>query len=267
MQAVKIEEKEKYILTRRLFFSNRSNMDYRDIEAGATEDFFWFKAKLELIDILLKKANIKSRMKILSVGCGVGKELEVMQRYGDIYAIDADSRTMALLPDGLCIEKKVADVCNAIPYLDNSFDMVVAFDVLEHLKNDNIAIGEIHRVLKPDGFFIFTVPAFQFLFSSHDRALQHYRRYSRKMLKDLLHQFRCTDTGFWVFSLFLPVAIERLLKRNQTIQQIHYRHLPPFLNNLFYRLLTVENWFIGQRISMPIGTTIYGIYMAEKFPL
>ena len=241
-------------------------MVYRDIEAGATEDFFWFKAKLELIDILLKKANIKNRVKILNVGCGVGKELEVMQRYGDMYVIDVDSKAIALTPYGLCIEKKVCDLYT-LPYPDNSFDMVAAFDVLEHLKDDKLAIGEIHRVLKPDGFFIFTVPAFQFLFSSHDRALQHHRRYSRKMLKDLLHQFRCTDTGFWVFPLFLPVAIERLLKRNQTVQQIHYRPLPPFLNNLFYRLLTIENWFIGHRISMPIGTTIYGIYMAEKFPL
>lgn len=237
-------------------------MDYKDIEAGATEDFFWFKAKLELIDILLAKAGIKNRIKILSAGCGIGRELEVIKKYGDIYVIDRDPRVIAMSPDGLCVEKKGDDICDTNLYPDNFFDMVVAFDLLEHCKDDTLAIKEIYRMLKPDGLFIFTVPAFQSLFSGHDRALRHYRRYNRRMLKERLSQFKCREAGFWVCSLFLPVAIERLLKRNETV--VHYRPLPAFINNLFYKLLRVENWLIRHRIQLPVGTTIYGIYQAKK---
>ena len=237
-------------------------MDYKDIEAGATEDFFWFKAKLELIDILLAKAGIKNRIKILSAGCGIGRELEVIKKYGDIYVIDIDPRVIARLPDGLCVGKKVDDVCGTNLYPDNFFDMVVAFDLLEHCKDDTLAIKEIHRMLKPDGLFIFTVPAFQSLFSGHDRALRHYRRYNRGTLKEHLSQFKNREAGFWACSLFLPIAIERLLKRNKTA--VYYRPLPAFINNLFYKLLRVENWFIKYRIQLPIGTTIYGIYQAKK---
>lgn len=237
-------------------------MDYRDIEAGATEDFCWFKAKLELIDILLAKAGIKNRAKILSAGCGIGREMEIIKEYGDIYAIDIDPGIIALLPDGLCIEKRVCDVCDTSLYPDNFFDTVVAFDLLEHCKDDTPAIKEIHRVLKPNGLFVFTVPAFQSLFSGHDRALSHYRRYNRRMLKESLFQFKCIELGFWVCSLFLPIAVERLLKRNKTA--VHYSPLPAFINNLFYKLLRVENWLIRQGIPLPIGTTIYGIYQAKK---
>ena len=132
-------------------------MDYRDIEAGATEDFCWFKAKLELIDILLAKAGIKNSAKILSAGCGIGREMEIIKEYGDIYAIDVDPGIIASLPDGLCIEKRVCDVCDTSLYPDNFFDAVVAFDLLEHCKDDTPAIKEIHRALKPNGLFVFTV--------------------------------------------------------------------------------------------------------------
>jgi SAM-dependent methyltransferase len=87
-------------------------MDYRDLEAGAKRDFFWFKAKLELIDVVLAKLRSEKELKILSVGCGTGEEIKVLRNYGKVYAVDIEAKALALVPDELCEEKRLADVCS-----------------------------------------------------------------------------------------------------------------------------------------------------------
>ncbi|MDP2159618.1 MAG: class I SAM-dependent methyltransferase [Flavobacterium sp.] len=234
-------------------------MDYKDYQAGATKDFFWHKAKIQLISILLNKVKSDKRVKILNVGVGIGDELPVVHKFGDLYVIDIDPKALELIPRELVFEKKICDACH-MSYPDSFFDLAVAFDVLEHVENDIELINEIYRVLKPEGVFIFTVPAFNFLFSSHDRALKHFRRYDKRTIKNRLSMFKCIELGYWVFSLFLPVAAQRLLNRKSSTHEVHFMRLPGIINNILYYLLMVENRLIKHRISLPVGTTIYGIY-------
>jgi len=234
-------------------------MDYKDYQTGVTKEFFWFKAKRQLIDVLLNKLNSEKKLKILNVGVGTGEDLLVIKQFGEIYGIDTEPEALKLIPKELIFEKKVCDACH-IPYPDDFFDLVVAFDMLEHSEDDIAAIKEINRVLKPNGFFVFTVPAFNFLYSSHDKALNHFRRYDKSIIKNRLANFLCLELGYWVFSLFLPVAIQRLLKRKECDSKVHYIVLPKFINNIFFSLLRIENLLIKHRIALPIGITIYGIF-------
>lgn len=234
-------------------------MDYKDYQAGATKDFFWHKAKIRLIDILLDRLKKKEGLKILNLGAGTGDDLPTISQLGEIYIIDIDSDALKIIPHEFVFEKKICDACH-ISYPDDFFDLVVAFDVLEHIKDDKLAINEIHRVLKPDGFFIFTVPAFNFLYSSHDKAINHFRRYNKRMLKNRLSSFECIEIGYWVFLLFLPVAIQRILNSKKSNPKIHFMKLPKFINNILYFLLEIENWLINHKIPLPVGMTIYGIY-------
>ncbi len=237
-------------------------MDYKDYQTGATREFFWFKAKEQLIGVLLSRARSENGLKILNMGAGTGDDLSVIKQFGEIYVIDIDPNALELIPKELIVEKKLCDACN-IPYPDDFFDLVVAFDVLEHIEDDITAINEIGRVMKPNGVFVFTVPAFNFLYSSHDRALNHFRRYDKATIKNRLSNFSCLELGYWVFSLFLPVAIQRLLKRNESAPKVHYIAFPRFINHIFYSLLRVENWLIKHRVGLPIGITIYGIYQSR----
>ncbi len=148
-------------------------------------------------------------------------------------------------------------------YDDDFFDVVVSFDVFEHIKNDQRAISEVYRVLKENGVLIFTVPAFQFLFSSHDKALHHQRRYNKENIKTLLFQFNNLKIFFWNSLLFMPMATMRLLKRKSK-PKVDQMNLSPWLNTLFFNLLKIDNSLIKKGISMPIGLSIVGFGYKQK---
>jgi len=154
-------------------------MDYKDYQSGKVKLDFWFRAKNDLIEkLLFNQFPKKKKLKILNLGAGTGSDLEILNNFGEVYVIDVEKKALDLIPDNLCVEKKICDACKLI-YKDDFFDLVVSFDVFQHIENDEIAIKEAYRVLKKKGILFFSVPALQKLYSSHDKALEHKRRYSK----------------------------------------------------------------------------------------
>lgn len=234
-------------------------MDREYLQAGATPEFFYFKAKNRLIEVLLSKGKQETSPKILDVGAGSGEELAIINKFGEVFVIEPDPDLLKMIPDDLVAEKNNCELRD-IQYPDHFFDWVLAFDVLEHIEDDRSAVRQINRVLKPGGLFIYTVPALKSLFGAHDLALQHFRRYNKKMLRELLTDFKCRELGFWMCFLFLPVALQRLLKRHSPDHQVHFMILPDKINRFFNSLLSFESWLIKQGVPLPVGTTLYGIY-------
>lgn len=232
-------------------------MDYNDLTGGAVSDFFWFKGKRGLIDALLTRLGTGRNLKILNLGAGTGDDLTVIKRFGEVYVVDIEQKALDLIPQELVAEKKLCDAC-ALCYPDGFFDMVVAFDVLEHIEKDTLAVSEIYRVLKPGGAFAFTVPAFNFLYSAHDRSVRHVRRYSKKNIMNLVSVFNRMRLGYWMCTLFLPAALQRVLKRNE--KNSHFATLPGPINVVFHLILRMENLMIRLGIPLPFGLTIFGIY-------
>lgn len=232
-------------------------MDFIEYRQGLTKDYFWFKANNNLLDILVQSLN-KQNLKILNIGSGIGGELEILNKYGDVYIIDINKNSLKLISKHLIHEKKLCDVCT-ISYPNNFFDLVISFDVFEHVNDDKKAVAEIKRILKPDGLLIFSVPAFQILFSNHDKALNHKRRYTIKIIKRLFKDFNQVRLGYWNFFLFLPVAIGRLINKNSK-PGLNGKNLSGVINSLLYRLLQFENFLIKKKINFPIGLSIYGLY-------
>ncbi len=227
-----------------------------DIREAGTKSDFYFRAKVRLIDVLLSSLKMKNA-KILDIGCGTGEDLGVLNKYGRVYAIDTDKKTLDMLPRHLYAEKKLCSIEN-IDYPSSSFDIIVAFDAIEHVKNDKKAISEILRLLHSGGYFVFTVPAFQALYSTHDKAVGHYRRYSVSMLTELLGTFQINKLGYWNSSLFPAMAMLRFIRRSGQKADT-MMSLPPYVNSLFYYILSSENLAVKFGIPMPIGLSIYGI--------
>ena len=163
---------------------------------------------------------------------------------------------MNLIQENLVVEKKVTNACK-LPYENDFFDIVVSFDVLEHILEDNKAVSEVHRVLKKGGYLVFMVPAFQFLFSSHDKALDHKRRYNKKMLKNLLFKFNNLKLNYWNFAMFLPISCMRLMKKKSK-PKIDCIKLPRFVDGFLYLLLQMENKCIKYNTPLPFGISIVG---------
>ncbi|MEM3374721.1 MAG: class I SAM-dependent methyltransferase [Candidatus Woesearchaeota archaeon] len=237
-------------------------MDYEEFESGQSKEIFWYKSKKNLVKVLMKKTcDNKKNLKILNLGVGTGDDLEILRRWGENYVIDINKKVLSLINDELVKEKKIGDACN-LPYKDNFFDVVVSLDVFEHIKDDNKAANEVYRVLKNDGVLIFSVPSFQFLFSSHDKALNHERRYNKKTLYMLLPNFNL-KVFYWNSFLFIPFVVNRLIKRNSK-PKVDKMNLPDWLNNLFYHLLNIENYLIEKDMSMPIGLSLVGYGFKKK---
>lgn len=236
-------------------------MDYKDYQIGLRDNNFWFYRKTEFIGILLKKINLSKNLKILDIGAGTGNDVNQIRKFGSVFVLDIDKKSLDLIPDNLVEEKLVADACN-IPYPDNIFDVVVSFDVLEHIKDDFLVVSEIKRVLKPGGFFIFTVPAYNFLFSAHDKYLQHHRRYNKRGLLYLLKDFKKIELGNWFFTLFLPVALQRLINKNRLYKPMKISKWMDFIGN---KILGFENFLFKKGLRYPFGLSFYGIYKKNSF--
>lgn len=233
-------------------------MDYKDYLAGASQEHFWFTAKRELIGTLLTSLQLPKTASILDVGAGTGDDLDVISTHGTVYVLDIDQRALDVIPSHMVAEKKLGNAC-AIPYHDNCFDIVLVCDVMEHVENDAQMVREMYRVLKPGGSLVFTVPAFNCLYSRHDRYLGHMRRYDKKTLIKLLGAFSQTRLGYWNCLLFPVAALERLIRKNSTTS---HEVRPPcaLINKMCLYLLRMENWLINKKIPLPIGLSLFGIF-------
>lgn len=234
-------------------------MDYKDYQAGQTADNFWFRAKYGLIRLLMEKnANNKSGapLKILSIGTGTGDDLKILKSFGNNYVTDILPEALAIVPEEDCFEKKIADAC-ALPYEEGFFDIVVSFDVFEHIEDDKKAVSEVYRVLKKGGALVYSVPAGPGLFSSHDVALEHYRRYNKKMTKDLFTSFDEVKTYSWNTLLYPLIAFSRIKNKNRP-PSVDHPKFPAFIDTLFYYLLRFDNFLIKRGMSLPLGISIAG---------
>jgi SAM-dependent methyltransferase len=139
---------------------------------------------------------------------------------------------------------------------------VVASDVLEHIEDDRTAIAEVVRVLKPGGAFIFSVPAHPWLFSEHDSALLHFRRYTRVALRLLLEGGGLTiqRLSYWNTTLFPLVCLHRLLgpKQDGPQAQSDTKPTPWIINASLASLLTAEAAVL-RHVSLPWGVSLVGI--------
>lgn len=241
-------------------------MDYKDVISGQDYDNFWSLAKRHLISIILKKYLIdlhlqctKKSKEILEIGASIGEHLPILNQYGRVYALDVNTKALNKIPEKICYEKRLADARN-IPYPDEMFDLVVALDVMEHIEDDVKVVDEVFRVMKKGGFLLILVPACPFLFSSHDIALSHLRRYKKKNIIKLLSSFKKLLLSYWNLVFFIPIAILRLIRKKEgNAEDIVL--FPRLLNQFLFSFLRIENNLIKKGLILPMGLSLVGVFL------
>jgi 2-polyprenyl-3-methyl-5-hydroxy-6-metoxy-1,4-benzoquinol methylase len=234
---------------------------YRDFDR-LEDQHWWFAGRRQVVAAFLETRLGASRgLKILDVGCGTGGMLPMLARWGQVSAFDpvdeAVQAAMARAPAGARVWK--GEIPDAVP-ADHSFDLVTAFDVLEHLDDPVGAVARIKAALAPRGLFVATVPAYQFLWSHHDEVNQHRRRYTVQMLAEHLEAggLRVDKATHFNSALFPPIAAVRLLQKvlpSKAGKASDTQDTPPLVNGVLKQLFAAERLIVG-RAPMPFGVSI-----------
>jgi SAM-dependent methyltransferase len=234
-------------------------MDPNDVALGVTPDNWWFIGKRRLISLLLRRYCPKNA-EILDVGAGMGEDLHVILPFGKVTVLDSSKNAVASVKKQF---PKVSAYCNLIENVkfNKKFDAILAFDVLEHIKKDFSAVNNILNLLKPGGVLIGSVPAWPNLWSSHDRHLDHFRRYTPKSLRRLLKQFDIMLMSFWNFTLYPAVACLRLVQRVLPVKPSPGR-LPKIVNSFLAKVLMFESMLSSKGLSPPYGVTL--VFVARR---
>jgi len=226
---------------------------------------WYFRAKRTIVKKLLESSldrNVPHR--ILDVGCGTGNILLMLREFGE--AVGVDNSPVAL---DFCRSRELSQLHltlpdGRLPFDDRSFDVACAFDLLEHIDEDLEFLRDIKRVIREDGKLFLIVPAHPRLWSEHDVALHHKRRYTRKQLLQLIEEagMVCERMTF-LNSLLFPVAYlyrivtNKLTYGNQAKSEF-FVPLPFFINWIFLKLFEMEA-LILPKWNLPFGLSLLAI--------
>jgi len=230
--------------------------------------YWWYKGLHSILVDILRGLKLTEESTILDAGCGTGQNLVNVGKMitSQAFGFDVSSNAAPFWP-----RKGLSRVCcastNDIPYSSNTFDAVMSVDVLECEGVDETkALSELVRVLKPSGYLILVVPAYDWLLSEeHHRAVRASRRYTRSRVKSLLngHQVRVLRVTH-LFASLLPVvaayriALPLLQSRKTESPRSELRPLHPALNNFLYQLVSLENLLL-RKTDLPFGSSIMAV--------
>ncbi len=240
---------------------------------AAVEATHWWHGGMRAIAATWLDPLYRSHLptRILDAGCGTGGNSTFLRRYGAVTGIDLSpeaitfglGRTGATLTRGSVL---------ALPFADNSFNLITSFDVLYHraVPDEQPALEEFRRVLAPGGRVLLRLPAYEFLRSKHDRAVHTRRRYTRSAVVALL-----TSAGFivercsYVNTVLFPAALaQRLLER--AIPALEHQEsdlsLPPAPLNTALRVpMALESSWLSLGGTFPVGLSVICLAHSGKF--
>lgn len=232
-----------------------------DRMAELDEVHWWYRARRRILEqLILRKIQMPKDARILEIGCGTGHNVLMLQRFGEVDAVEIDSAAREIASKRL--GRPVIDV--PLPNLpgveDGRYDLVAILDVLEHVSEDEEALRSIARKLRPGGKILITVPAHPWMWSAHDVVNHHQRRYTKKALKRVVAESGLKlDMLSYFNSLLFPLAAAARLAGRVTGKDDSDDTLPPApVNKLFDWLFGLERHAIG-RISLTPGVSLVAI--------
>lgn len=226
-----------------------------DLETG----HFWFGPRDRLIRRICSAID-PGGGRVLELGCGTGRFMAGFgARPGSYVGVDAFENSIQVAVSrqsgGILLR---GDVC-AVPLEDGCFDLVVSMDVLEHVDPDAF-LSEAHRLVRPGGRMVLSVPAGPRLWSEADKVAGHRCRYTLRMIKAELDRqgWRLLGSTHYQFLLYPLMVLSRMLLRGRSRVE---RHPPVFMNRILGWINALEvNLFAGR--ALPWGSSL--IVWAER---
>jgi 2-polyprenyl-3-methyl-5-hydroxy-6-metoxy-1,4-benzoquinol methylase len=218
---------------------------------------WWWRSRERMLEAVIENLlRGVPNARILDVGCGAGLFFDVLSRYGDVEGVESDRH--AVEQSGRWRDRiHVGQLSSDGP----AFDLILLLDVLEHVADPHDLLRTVVERLAPGGHVLVTVPAFQWLWTSHDVMNQHVRRYSRSGLKAELMAGGLTvvDARYLFQSMVGPklglAIFERLAPRPPRVP-----HIPgPFVNDALQAWIRIEHRALGW---LPFGGSVMAVASA-----
>lgn len=228
--------------------------------------YWWFVARRELALDLVDR-HLPAQGKILDIGCGTGAVLEQLQKRSWAGGVDFSPHALQFSEERGLANLTLGDA-QALPYEADQFDLTISLDTIEHVPDDERALREIYRTLKPGGTFIMNVPAFRWLWGPHDVALMHFRRYTRREVADKLAKagFEVERVNYSVFFLFPIVVLKRLSEKFATGEpEVKLPQVSDSLNQKLIQLMRREA-NLSHRLLFPWGSSVVAIARKPTSP-
>lgn len=243
-----------------------------DVTDKNAESSFWVTSRSRLFKRLIERHLLpKGKTKFLEIGCGTGDFIQHLAGNKNLEITGSE-----IYLKGLIYAKKNLPDVDFIQFdvtqgtVGERFNMLAAFDVIEHIENDGAALANMNKMLDKDGVLILSVPQYTFLWSELDEIVKHKRRYSKVELLGKLadNGFDITYSTSFVFFLFPLMLISRLFDRRRTQLMTDEGALEKrvkfsrFSNAVFDFFMRIDEFFINIGASLPFGGTL--VVIAKK---
>lgn len=228
---------------------------------------WWFAGRRAVIrEVLNKHLPARNERRILDVGCGTGGMLHLLADYGSVEGLEGSPIAVAYGRQrvGSVAKIRQGELPGGLEE-NERFDLISAFDVLEHLEEPVATLERIRRALAPGGSLVCTVPAYPFLWSHHDEVAHHFRRYTESTLRAHLSEggFEVRHLSYFNSILFAPIAAVRLVQRlvktkKPSPGKTDFTATPSFLNGVLTALLASERRWVAQG-RLPVGVSLLAV--------
>jgi SAM-dependent methyltransferase len=226
--------------------------------AEQDQHHWWFVARRKILaEVIRRIAQPPKRSRVLEVGCGTGHNLEMLGTFGKLDACELDAIARGMATDRLgrpVLEARLPDLSM---FKAGSYDLIALLDVLEHVPDDSGSLAAIRKLLKPGGALLLTVPANKWMWSAHDVAHHHFRRYTRRELGELIREggFEVQFLSYFNTLLFPVVAAARILGKLRGRDTADDAMPGPAANATLEKVFGLEAGLVG-RVPMPFGVSL-----------
>ncbi len=238
-------------------------MDRAVFDRMAEQDqiHWWYVARRRILaDLIAREVPLPDAARILEIGCGTGHNFEMLRGFGRLDALEVDNEARALASRRLGHAVGDAPLPELTGVPDRTYHLVALLDVLEHVDGDRAALESIAAKLAPGGRILVTVPAYQWMWSAHDVAHHHKRRYSRRRLRRVAEQagLKVERIGYFNSLLFPLAAAVRLAGKLAGKKESDDKVPPGPLNRLFEKIFGLERHLVG-RVRLPAGVSLFAL--------
>jgi SAM-dependent methyltransferase len=236
-----------------------------DIEARVEAEHWWFAGRRHLFANEMARAEIRQSSWVLDVGVGSGSNLRMLaeMKFPHVIGLDPNPDVVQICQDKGFASVQQGTICS-MPFSSESFDFVLATDIIEHVQDDVVALQEICRVLRPGGYVLITVPAFQSLWGLQDDVALHYRRYRLGTLLERVAgaQLAIVRSYYFNYLLFAPIWTARQIIRLARIRLQSENELNSPLINRFLTAIFRLDIATAPLLRPPFGVS--ALVLARK---